>query len=423
MDEKKSTSANDGALGLSFETASQIGERLRWAREQKQLTQEHVAAKTKIRERYIAAIETGEWGALPPGLNGRGLVRLYAKEMGISVSEFESRQTQPTETYLADEDAPIVTTVSRTNLLKKKNEPKKIIEKASQTTSASPIVTPNISEVLGIPLSITQGPRSAASIIPVVGVEDYMARLEMPKAQPVQKDIGIKFKEKNNKIASAIITHHTHTTHTQHASAHSNNEEQPHTFQQNGKSKEANTKELSKQIFFLKRGLAAVCLVGILIGGTLLIYRQYQRSQMGLNSQPIEIVAKKKPIVEKPRLAAALPIAPPVAQPIPVTPPPISLKTVEPMPTAAPEEVPLVDRLAHVEILEPVRLVVESDDKTIFSGYHDEGSLEIFFKRQAKIQVSDGSKVKLVYGRWAHGELGTPARKRKIVLNAKPYQE
>lgn len=413
MDEKKSTSKNDGALGLTFEAASQIGERLRWAREQRHLTQEHMALKTKIRERYIIAIEAGEWGSLPTGLNGRGLVRLYAKEVGVFISEFDSPKAEGTQTDSPFESAPVITTISRNSPVKKeRTSPKNFREKASQTTNASPIITPNISEVLGIPLSTTMVPRSASPTVPVVGVEEYMARLEMPKTEPVQRDLGTKTNwNATTAAAPAEESTSVDTPPMTAASAVTHNVKRKET-----RSKTPHT--LKNVLPFLKKGGIAAGLGVVLAVGSLVIYKQYQKSQMGLSAQPIEIVAKKTPpVVEKPRLAAALPIAMPAAKPIAT---PMSA----PLPVAAPaEEAPLVDRLARIEILEPVRLVIESDDKTIFSGYHDEGSLEVLFKRDAKIQVSDGSKVKLIYGGWDHGELGTSARKRKIVLNAKSYQE
>lgn len=77
------------ALGIEYSSASVIGRRLKDAREDSSFSKEYIARKAKIRERYIDAIELGDWDVLPPGLNGRGLVRLYAKELGVPLPEFE----------------------------------------------------------------------------------------------------------------------------------------------------------------------------------------------------------------------------------------------------------------------------------------------------------------------------------------------
>ena len=78
------------ALGIEYNAASKIGQRLKDARENNSIAKEYIAKKVKIRERYIDAIELGDWDILPPGLNGRGLVRLYAKELEVLLPEFES---------------------------------------------------------------------------------------------------------------------------------------------------------------------------------------------------------------------------------------------------------------------------------------------------------------------------------------------
>ena len=78
------------ALGVTYETAALIGSRLRAAREHKRFSPSQVSARVKIRERYIEAIEIGDWDVLPPGLNGRGLIRLYARELAVAIPEFEA---------------------------------------------------------------------------------------------------------------------------------------------------------------------------------------------------------------------------------------------------------------------------------------------------------------------------------------------
>jgi hypothetical protein len=76
-------------LGLSVADAMVIGKKLSNAREQRRISVTELARKVKIREHFASAIERGDWGSLPPGLNGRGLVRIYARELGVGVPELE----------------------------------------------------------------------------------------------------------------------------------------------------------------------------------------------------------------------------------------------------------------------------------------------------------------------------------------------
>ncbi len=55
-----------------------IGELLRQARVDKQLTLEEVSLATKIKEKYLAAIEADNWQALPSAVQQKGFTRSYA---------------------------------------------------------------------------------------------------------------------------------------------------------------------------------------------------------------------------------------------------------------------------------------------------------------------------------------------------------
>lgn len=76
-------------LGIPEETALQIGMRLKQERLQQGKNIPDIAFKTKIREQYLTAIEAGSWENLPPGLNGRGLIRNYARELVVAIPELE----------------------------------------------------------------------------------------------------------------------------------------------------------------------------------------------------------------------------------------------------------------------------------------------------------------------------------------------
>ena len=100
------TSGNRTALGVSSDVAQLVGERLRRAREAIGRSTSILSAKIKVREHYLVAIENGEWDELPPGLNGRGLVRIYARELSVSVPELDQGANQAVMPAEQDAQAP-----------------------------------------------------------------------------------------------------------------------------------------------------------------------------------------------------------------------------------------------------------------------------------------------------------------------------
>lgn len=61
----------------------EIGHILREARENKGLTLEEVQSKTRINVRYLAALESGQYSALPTPVHARGFLRNYARYLGL----------------------------------------------------------------------------------------------------------------------------------------------------------------------------------------------------------------------------------------------------------------------------------------------------------------------------------------------------
>lgn len=82
----------------------QIGERLKEAREQKQLSLEDVQEITKIQARYLVAIEQDDFHALPGKFYARAFIKEYAQAVDIDPVEIlygfdeEKIQTQEEET-------------------------------------------------------------------------------------------------------------------------------------------------------------------------------------------------------------------------------------------------------------------------------------------------------------------------------------
>ena len=84
-----------GILGAPVTTP---GESLRQGRERAGFTQEDIAGKLKLAPRQIAAIETGDWAALPERTFTRGFMRNYARLVDIDPDSLglDGSQSQPT---------------------------------------------------------------------------------------------------------------------------------------------------------------------------------------------------------------------------------------------------------------------------------------------------------------------------------------
>lgn len=61
----------------------EIGQILREARENKDLSLDEVQAKTRINARYLEALEAGDYSALPTPVHVRGFMRNYARYLGL----------------------------------------------------------------------------------------------------------------------------------------------------------------------------------------------------------------------------------------------------------------------------------------------------------------------------------------------------
>lgn len=64
-----------------------VGEYLRRQREGRQVSQERLSAVTKIKVKYLQAIEEGRFAELPPEPILRGFLRAYAAEVGLDASD------------------------------------------------------------------------------------------------------------------------------------------------------------------------------------------------------------------------------------------------------------------------------------------------------------------------------------------------
>ena len=83
---------------------SELGAFLERNREEKGLSLDDLAERTRIRRGYLAAIEAGEWDMLPPGVYTRGLLNSYAKALGLSQASIGRMyvKERPSEARLAE---------------------------------------------------------------------------------------------------------------------------------------------------------------------------------------------------------------------------------------------------------------------------------------------------------------------------------
>src|SRR6478672_9626676 len=92
----------------------EIGSALREARERRGLSYSQVEEGTKIRARYIRALEDEDFGVLPGATYSKGFLRAYADYLGLDghlfIDEFNSRYHDPRN----DDDRPIYPPSRRT---------------------------------------------------------------------------------------------------------------------------------------------------------------------------------------------------------------------------------------------------------------------------------------------------------------------
>ena len=65
----------------------EIGQLLRQTREAKELSLADVEEQTRIRQRYLSALESGDWDELPNPVAARGFLRTYATFLGLDADE------------------------------------------------------------------------------------------------------------------------------------------------------------------------------------------------------------------------------------------------------------------------------------------------------------------------------------------------
>ena len=100
-------------------------EELKKAREQKQLSLEEAAEKTRIDEKYLAALENAEFSGLPDPLYVRGFIRRYSKLLEIDAKPMLDAYKKWEQEEHPEESRPATTLPSRSSRTQESSRQKK----------------------------------------------------------------------------------------------------------------------------------------------------------------------------------------------------------------------------------------------------------------------------------------------------------
>jgi len=84
-----------------------LGSELRQAREAKGISLTEAGAETRIKEGYLKALETNDWGALPTPVQARGFLRNYAVYLGLDGEQIITRFIQAIRSPAAVSPPPL----------------------------------------------------------------------------------------------------------------------------------------------------------------------------------------------------------------------------------------------------------------------------------------------------------------------------
>ena len=81
----------------------EIGQLLRQTREAKELSLADVEALIRIRQRYLNALESGDWDDLPNPVTARGFLRAYAMFLGLNANDLLAQSQIPVQDSATDD--------------------------------------------------------------------------------------------------------------------------------------------------------------------------------------------------------------------------------------------------------------------------------------------------------------------------------
>ncbi|AGT31605.1 XRE family transcriptional regulator [Geobacillus genomosp. 3] len=96
---------------------TELGKRLREAREEKQITLDELQEMTKIQKRYLIGIEEGNYAIMPGNFYVRAFIRQYAEAVGLDPDElFEQYKQDVPQSYEDDLPQPLSRVKTRQQL-------------------------------------------------------------------------------------------------------------------------------------------------------------------------------------------------------------------------------------------------------------------------------------------------------------------
>ena len=84
----------------------EVGQLLRQTREAQELSLADIEEKTKIRQSFISALESGDWDELPNEVVARGFLRKYATALGLDADELLAQASGSQEAIRSESAAP-----------------------------------------------------------------------------------------------------------------------------------------------------------------------------------------------------------------------------------------------------------------------------------------------------------------------------
>lgn len=169
-----------------------VGERLRAAREQRNLSLEDIAAQTRIPQRHLESIETADWDKLPAPTYTVGFAKSYASAVGLDRTEigdqlreemggqrFASSQSEVIEAADPARTMPkwlvfgaivavilIVVVMSWLNRRSLEQPTEAASNEVAATAPASPPASPHQQAAAAMPAASAQGPVVLTAIAP-----------------------------------------------------------------------------------------------------------------------------------------------------------------------------------------------------------------------------------------------------------------
>jgi cytoskeletal protein RodZ len=436
-------------FGLNSKRAKEISEQFKEARVSCGKTLKEMASTVKIREHYLSAMEDGRFFDLPPGLNGRGLIRVYARELRVPIEEleiksndfssYEKNKKQNKSHYVGiSEGMPYKTHVSPLNEynaeriastlpkepvkvkqgLNKLSEPVSNVSKMTHSNSfikknthqppedelALDILTPDVELVLGL---------SKENAEKIVG--KVVKHEEQPKPSPVQEKY----------LPQTYVQNLENTEKQERFEQPKVEPDYPLSQPVSEIMEKFAQKQKSSSVEKLKKPLVLGSVAVVSIAAIVTLFVSFSGNR-GSESEKafVREISTPSPSVENPEVVASPVLSPsqevaPQATPMPE----VATMSVASGSVSSSEEENAIKNSATMNVLSAVIVQITIDSNPPESKTWPAGIHTLVFDKKADLLISDGSKVSFKHGNWDTGVLGAEGRKRKITLRSEELRD